>query len=101
MQGPRVPHAACQAAVRAQQALQASQARDNTDQTALDADFTKFANALNNDAGRETNSAAARAMTNLADDYTNLVQSQTGNARLPDMTTVENDGTTFSRDCGG
>lgn len=101
MQGPRVPDAACQAAVRAQRKLETSQVRDKTNATALDADFTAFANALTADAGRETSTAAAQAMNNLANDYIALVQSQSGAAQLPSMSTVQDDGAAFNRDCGG
>jgi hypothetical protein len=98
--GPRAPDASCQAALRAQHTLEVSQVRDNANVTALDADFTKFANALTSDAGHETSSAAAKAMTSLANDYTALVQSQTGNAQLPAMATVQADGAAFTRVCG-
>jgi len=98
--GPRAPDAACQAAVRAQRALQTSQVRDKTNEKALDADFITFANALNADAGHESDAAAAQAMTKLASDYSDLVQSQSGNAQLPDIATIQSDGTAFNHACG-
>src|SRR5205807_9049092 len=50
-------------------------------------------------AQRETHPATAKAMTALASDYTDLVASQSGAAQLPDMSTVQNDGTAFDKAC--
>jgi hypothetical protein len=99
--GPRVqgPDPACADALKAERTLQASQSRDKNNEAALDQDFTNFANRLSADAQREVRPAAAQAMTNLANDYNDLVESQSGGAQLPDMTTVENDGTAFDRAC--
>jgi hypothetical protein len=91
--------APCRDAVQAEQALQTSQARDQSNRSALDRDFTAFANRLGADAQKETNPATAQAMTSLSTDYTDLVESQTGGAELPAMTTVQADGTAFERDC--
>jgi hypothetical protein len=91
--------APCRDAVQAEQALQTSQAKDQSNRSALDQDFTAFANRLAADAQKETDPAAAQAMTNLSNDYTDLVESQTGGAELPAMTTVQADGTAFERDC--
>ena len=79
--------------------MQSSQGKDKNNQTALDQDFTSFANRLSADAQQEARPTAAQAMTNLANDYTDLVESQTGGAQLPDMTTVENDGAAFDSAC--
>ena len=38
-------------------------------------------------------------MTALANDYTALVESQSGAAQLPDMSTVQNDGAAFDKAC--
>jgi hypothetical protein len=97
---PASPDAACADAVRAERALEASQDKDKSNPTALDADFTAFASRLSADAQKETNPAAATAMTSLASDYTDLVQSQTGGAELPGMSTVERDGRAFDQACG-
>jgi hypothetical protein len=51
--------------------------------------------------GPASRPTAAQAMTNLSNDYTDLVESQTGAAELPDMTTVQADGAAFDRACGG
>jgi hypothetical protein len=95
----QAPDQACTDARSAERALQASQGKDKNNQAALDRDFTSFANRLSADAQRATSPAAAQAMANLANDYNDLVQSQTGGAQLPDMTTVENDGAAFDRAC--
>jgi hypothetical protein len=97
--GPRGLDSACAAALKAQQTLQARQGRDQGNESALDRDFTGFASALTAAAGRETNPLAAKAMTALANDYTALVESQSGTAQLPSMNTVEKDGTAFARAC--
>lgn len=93
------PDAACADAARAERALETSQDKDSSDPPALGADFTAFAGRLSADARRETDPAAARAMTRLADDYTALVESETGFAQLPSMSTVESDGVVFGRAC--
>jgi hypothetical protein len=96
---PPSPDAACADAVRAERALRVSQDKDRSDPSALGADFTAFASRLGADAQKETDPAAARAMTRLANDYTSLVESGTGGAELPAMSTVEHDGTAFGRAC--
>jgi hypothetical protein len=93
--------APCQDALTAEQVLEASQGKDKGNPGALDQDFTTFANRLAADAQKEANPSAAQAMTNLSNDYTDLVESQTGTAQLPDMTTLQNDGTAFDQACGG
>jgi hypothetical protein len=97
--GPPGPDAACTAAVQAEQTLQARQGKDQDNESALDQDFTNFANALSAAAQKETRPASAKAMTALASDYNDLVESQSGAVNLPDMTTVENDGTAFNKAC--
>jgi len=97
--GAAAASAPCRDAVQAEQSLQVSQAKDQSNRSALDQDFTAFANRLAADAQKETDPAAAQAMTNLSNDYTDLVESQTGGAELPAMTTVQADGTAFERDC--
>ena len=97
--GPPGPDQACTAALTAQQTLQARQGKDQGNESALDQDFTNFANALSAAAQQEKHPAAAKAMTALANDYNALVESQSGTAQLPDMTTVENDGTAFGKAC--
>jgi hypothetical protein len=97
--GAAAASAPCRDAVQAEQSLQVSQAKDQSNRSALDQDFTAFANRLAADAQQETDPAAAQAMTNLSNDYTDLVESQTGGAQLPAMTTVQADGTAFERDC--
>ena len=99
MVGPPVPDAACFAARKAEQTLQTRQGKDQGSQSAIDRDFTNFANALSAAAQDETNPAAAKAMTALASDYNDLVESQSGAAELPDMTTVQNDGAAFDKAC--
>ena len=93
--------AACRDALQAEQALQASQGKDESNRGALDQDFTTFANRLAADAQKETNPTAAQAMTSLSNDYTDLVESQTGGAQLPGMTTVQDDGAAFDQACEG
>jgi hypothetical protein len=97
--GPRGPDPACAAALKAEQTLQARQGKDQDNESALDQDFTDFANALSAAAQRETRPATAKAMTALANDYNALVESQSGAEQLPDMNTVENDGTAFGKAC--
>jgi len=97
--GPFGPDSACVAALKAEATLQARQGKDQDNESALDQDFTNFANALNADARRETRPATAKAMTTLASDFTDLVESQTGTAQLPDMSTVQSDGAAFDKAC--
>ena len=97
--GPSVPDPACVAAKRAEQTLQSRQSKDQNDESALDEDLTNFAAALSAAAQRETHPATARAMTALANDYTDLVESQSGAAQLPDMTQVQKDGAAFDKAC--
>jgi hypothetical protein len=97
--GPPAPDPACVAALKAEQTLQTRQGKDQDNESALDQDFTNFANALSAAAGQEKRPAVAKAMTALANDYNDLVESQSGMAQLPDMTTVENDGTAFEKAC--
>jgi hypothetical protein len=97
--GPPGVDPACVAAEKAKQTLVSRQGKDENNQTALDQDFTNFANALSTDAEQEKRPSAAHAMTALASDYTDLVQSQSGVAQLPDMSQVQNDGTAFDKAC--
>jgi hypothetical protein len=97
--GPFGPDSACVAALKAEQTLQARQGKDQNSESALDQDFTNFANALNAAAQRETHPAAAKAMTTLASDYTDLVDSQSGAAQLPDISTIQADGAAFDKAC--
>ena len=97
--GPDAPDPACADALKAEKTLEAKQGKDQSNETALDNDLMDFANALNAAAHRARNPATAKAMTVLADDYTALVQSQSGAVQLPDMTTVESDGTAFAKAC--
>ena len=71
--GPPGPDPACAAARKAEQTLQARQGKDQSSESAIDQDFTNFANALNAAAQQEKRPAAASAMTALANDYTALV----------------------------
>jgi hypothetical protein len=97
--GPPGPDPACVAALKAEQTLQARQGKDQNNESALDQDFTNFANALSAAARQEKHPATAKAMTALANDYTDLVESQSGAAQLPDMSTVQNDGAAFDKAC--
>jgi hypothetical protein len=97
--GPPAPDPACAAALKAEQVLRARQDKDQGNESTLDQDFTNFADALSAAAQHEPNPAAAKAMTTLASDYNDLVESQSGAAILPDMNTVENDGTAFDKAC--
>jgi hypothetical protein len=97
--GPPGPDPACAAALKARQALQARQGKDQSSQSAIDKDLTNFASALNAAAGQETRPAVAKAMTALADDYTALVQSQSGAVPLPSVSTVQSDGAAFDKAC--
>jgi FlaG/FlaF family flagellin (archaellin) len=97
--GPFGPDPACVAALKAGQTLQARQGKDQNSESAIDQDFTNFANALNAAAQHETHPATAKAMTTLADDYTALVESQSGAAQLPDLSTIQGDGAAFDKAC--
>jgi hypothetical protein len=97
--GPLGPDPSCLAALKAEQALQARQGKDQDSETAIDRDFTSFASALNTAAQRETRQATAKAMTDLANDYTALVDSQNGAGQLPDMSTIQGDGAAFDKAC--
>jgi hypothetical protein len=97
--GPFAPDAACVAAEKAEQTLQSHQGQDQNNETALDQDFTNFATALTAAAQSERSPAAAQAMTALANDYTALVESQSGGAQLPDMSQVQKDGAAFEKAC--
>ena len=97
--GP-VADPACAAAVKARLVLEERQGKDQASESAIDQDFTNFASALNAAAKEEKNPATAKAMTALANDYTALVQSQSGAQQLPDMSTVQSDGAGFDKACG-
>jgi hypothetical protein len=97
--GPPGPDPACVAALKAEQTLQARQGKDQNNEPALDKDFTNFASALSAAAQQETHPATAKAMTALANDYTDLVESQSGAAQLPDMSTIQSDGAAFDKAC--
>jgi hypothetical protein len=97
--GPPGPDPACVAARKAEQTLQARQGKDQKNESAIDQDFTNFANALSAAAQQEKHPATAKAMTNLANDYTALVESQSGAEQLPDMSTIQNDGAAFDKAC--
>jgi hypothetical protein len=97
--GPPGPDPACVAALKAEQTLQTRQVKDQKSESALDQDFTNFASALSAAAQQEKRPATARAMTALANDYTDLVESQSGAAQLPDMNTVQSDGAAFDKAC--
>jgi hypothetical protein len=94
-----VPDPACVAAKKAEQTLQSRQGKDQDNESALDQDFTNFANALSDAAQREKHPATAQAMTALANDYNDLVESQSGAAQLPDMSQVQQDGAAFDKAC--
>jgi hypothetical protein len=97
--GPPSRDAACAAAEHAEQTLQSRQGKDQDNETALDQDFTNFANALSAAAQQEKHPAIAQAMTSLANDYNALVESQSGAAQLPDMSQVQSDGEAFDKAC--
>ena len=97
--GPAAPDQACIAARQAEQTLQSRQGKDQNSESALDQDFNNFAAALSDAAQREKRPSAAQAMTALANDYTALVESQSGAADLPDMSQVQNDGAAFEKAC--
>jgi hypothetical protein len=97
--GPFGPDPACVAALKAEQTLQTRQGKDQSNESAIDQDFTNFANALNTAAQQEAHPATAKAMTALANDYTALVESQSGAVQLPDMSTVQDDGAAFDKAC--
>jgi hypothetical protein len=97
--GPDVPDPACAAAENAEQTLQSRQGQDQNNESALDQDFMNFAAALSAAAQSEKRPAAAQAMTALANDYTALVESQSGAAQLPAMSQVQKDGAAFDKAC--
>jgi len=97
--GPPAPDPACVAALKAAQTMGTRQGKDQDNESALDQDFTDFANALSAAAQEEKHPATAKAMTALSTDYNDLVESQSGAAQLPDMNTVEADGTAFEKAC--
>ena len=97
--GPFGPDPACAAALKAEQTLQTRQGKDQNNESAIDQDFTNFANALDTAAQQETHPATAKAMTALANDYTALVESQSGAVQLPDMSTIQGDGAAFDKAC--
>jgi hypothetical protein len=97
--GPPAPDPACVAARKAAQVMQVRQGKDQSSQSALVKDFTDFASALNAAARQETHPAVAKVMTALADDYTALVESQSGAVPLPSVSTVQNDGAAFDKAC--
>lgn len=97
--GPSVSDQACAAAQNAEQTLQSRQGQDQNDESALDQDFMNFAAALSTAAQSEKRPAVAQAMTALANDYTDLVDSQSGAAQLPDMSQVQKDGAAFDKAC--
>jgi hypothetical protein len=97
--GPPAPDPACVAALKAEQTLQTRQGKDQSNESAIDQDFTNFANALNTAAQQDAHPATAKAMTALANDYTALVESQSGAVQLPDMSTVQADGAAFDKAC--
>jgi hypothetical protein len=97
--GPPAPDPACVAAENAEQTLQSRQGQDQNNESALDQDFMDFANALTAAAQTEKRPAAAQAMTALANDYTDLVESQSGAAQLPDMSQIQSDGAAFDKAC--
>jgi hypothetical protein len=98
--GPPSRDAACTAADKAEQTLEARQGKDQNNESALDQDFTNFANALSAAAQQEKHASTAQAMTTLANDYNDLVESQSGAAQLPDMSQVQSDGAAFDKACG-
>jgi hypothetical protein len=97
--GPAAPDPACVAAANAEQTLQSRQGKDQNDESALDQDFLNFAAALSAAAQSEKRPAAARAMTALANDYTALVESQSGAAQLPSVSQIQKDGAAFDKAC--
>ena len=99
MVGPPAPDRACAAARAAAQTMQVRQGKDQNSQSALNKDFTAFASALNAAAQQATHPAVAKVMTALANDYTALVDSQTGAVPLPSMATVQSDGAAFVAAC--
>ena len=97
--GPAVPDPGCAAAEKAEQTLQSRQGQDQNNESALDQDFMNFAAALSAAARSEKRPATAQAMTALANDYTALVESQSGAAQLPGMSQVQKDGAAFDKAC--
>jgi hypothetical protein len=97
--GPPGPDPACAAAESAQQTLESRQGQDQNNESALDQDFMNFAAALSAAAQSEKRPAVAEAMTTLANDYTDLVESQSGAAQLPDVSQMQKDGAAFEKAC--
>jgi hypothetical protein len=97
--GPAVPDPACAAAENAEQTLQSRQGQDQNNESALDQDYTNFAAALSAAAQKEKSQAAAQAMTTLANDYTDFVESQSGAAQLPSLSQIQKDGAAFDKAC--
>ncbi len=97
--GPLTPDPACAAAEQAKRTLQSRQGKDQVNESTLDKDFTNFAAALSSAAQHAKRPATAQAMSDLSNDYTALVQSQSGNANLPDMSQVQKDGAAFDKAC--
>ena len=99
VRAPHGPDAACADVHTAEQTLRAHQSTDQTDESAVDQDFMNFSAALGSAAQHESDPATAKAMTALADDYNALVESQSGAAKLPDMSKIENDGAALDKAC--
>jgi hypothetical protein len=97
--GPAGPDPACVAAENAEHTLESRQGQDQSNESALDQDFTNFATALSAAAQSEKRPAVAQAMTALANDYNYLVESQTGAAQLPDVSQIQKDGAAFDKAC--
>lgn len=99
MFGPAAPDPACIPAKRAEHTLQTRQGKDQYSESALDKDFTNYAAALSSAAAHAKRAATAKAMNDLADDYTALVESQSGAAQLPNLSQVQKDGAAFDKAC--
>lgn len=99
MFGPAAPDPACVPAKRAERTLQSRQGKDQSNESALDKDFTNYAAALSSAAAHAKLAATAQAMNDLADDYTALVESQSGAAQLPNLSQVQKDGAAFDKAC--
>jgi hypothetical protein len=99
MFGPAAPDPACVPAKQAERTLQSRQGKDQYNESTLDKDFTSFATALSSAAAHAKSAATAQAMNDLADDYTALVESQSGGAQLPKVSQVQKDGAAFDKAC--
>lgn len=99
MFGPAAPDPACVPAKRAERTLEARQGKDQSNESALDKDFTNYAAALSSAAAHAKRAATARAMNDLANDYSALVESQSGAAQLPNLSQVQKDGAAFDKAC--